>query len=531
MNLLTFLHRWIGVVLALFMLFWLASGSIIAFVGSPSIDRADRLTHGASLAPEEGWLSLGDALRLSAPARAKAATPIQGLENDHAKALPDAIIVDARLARIDGAPFWQTEDDRGRRFAISARDGKVEEFSIERAERIARNWIRQEGASGATALKYVDTSDAPVGVRNAQTLKPFYRFALADGSGTNVIVSARSGEVAQVATQAQRAFSYAGAWLHLFRWLDLFGAGEYRRAALSWAGFFAATGALTGLILGWIRWRPGFFGRPTYARGRTQPYREFWFKYHFWAGLNGGSFALLWAVSGYLSTNPWQIFSPATANREELARYLGSELPHVVAQWKPDASLAIDANVVELGWGRLGNGAVLVAYGRDGARQALTSAQTQSRFDDEALLAAARRLGGGTNIASNELLSAYDSYYFPGHRQGLLDKPLPVLRVDLADAGRTSLYIDPLDGRLLARVDARRRAYRWLYSAIHNWDFGFFHHRIVWYGWMATWVGLGLALAASAVVLGWRRLRRTISAGAIAGIIKKAASFQIGEAR
>ncbi len=56
MNLLTFLHRWIGVVLALFMLFWFASGSIIAFVGSSSIGRADQLAHGASLTPEDGWL-------------------------------------------------------------------------------------------------------------------------------------------------------------------------------------------------------------------------------------------------------------------------------------------------------------------------------------------------------------------------------------------------------------------------------------------------------------------------------------------
>lgn len=528
MNLLTFLHRWIGVVLALFMLLWLASGSIIAFVGSPTIGRADRLAHGASLTPEEGWLALGDALRLSASAREKAAMPMQGRENDHAKAPP--VIVDARLARIGGAPFWLTEDDRGRRFAISARDGSVEEFSIERALRIARNWIRQDGGL-AIPLKYIDTSDTPVGVRNAQALKPFHHFALADGSGTNVIVSARTGEVAQVATRAQRAVSYMGDWLHLFRWLDLFGAGEYRRAALSWVGFFATTGALTGLILGWIRLRPGFFGRPTYARGRTQPYREFWFKYHFWAGLIGGSFAALWATSGYLSTNPWQIFSPATVNREELTRYLGSDLPHVVAQWKPDASLAIDANVVELGWGRLGNEAVLVAYGRDGAREALTLAQTNSRFDDEALLAAAQRLGGETKIASHELLSAYDSYYFPGHRQALSEKPLPVFRVDLADAGRTSLYIDPLDGRLLARVDASRRAYRWLYSAVHHWDFGFFHHRIVWYGWMATWIALGLAFAASAVVLGWRRMRRTISAAAVATRIKKAASLQTGEAR
>ena len=70
---LTFTHRWIGVVLALFMLVWFSSGLIIAFFGAPPITRAQQLGHEAPLALEDGWLSLGDALHASAGARAKAA--------------------------------------------------------------------------------------------------------------------------------------------------------------------------------------------------------------------------------------------------------------------------------------------------------------------------------------------------------------------------------------------------------------------------------------------------------------------------
>ncbi len=512
---LTFLHRWVGVVLALFMLVWFSTGSIIAFIGAPGVSRAQQLAHAASLAPEDGWLSLGDALRVSEWARGAASKReragggmggrMAGGGEHSGNARGDDAIADARLARVGGAPVWLVADDRDRRFALSALDGALIDFSVDQAQRIARGWL------GAATLSYLDTVDAPIGVRNAETLKPFHRFAVEDGAGTQIVVSARTGEVAQVATRAERGLSYIGNWLHLLRWLDALGAGEYRRDALTWVGFFAASGALTGLVLGWIRWRPGFFGRSTYARGRTQPYREFWFKYHFWAGLIGGGFALLWATSGYLSTNPMQIFSQANASGEELARYRGTALPAVVSTWKPSAALATGSDVVEASWGRLGDDAVLLGVTRDGTRRALNVEGAKAGFEPDALLAAARRLAGENKIAGLEELGAYDSYYYPNRRQSAVDKPLPVLRVDLADAGHTSLYIDPKDGRLLAKFDASRRAYRWLYTAVHHWDFGWFENRGIWNVWMASWIALGLALSATALVLAWRRLRRTLA--------------------
>ncbi|MBY6244209.1 hypothetical protein K3F48_24000, partial [Methylosinus sp. Sm6] len=63
---------------------------------------------------------------------------------------------------------------------------------------------------------------------------------------------------------------------------------------------------------------------------------------------------------------------------------------------------------------------------------------------------------------------------------------------------------------LLAKIDASRRVYRWLYSAVHHWDFGLFRNQWLWNGWMALWVFFGLALSTTAVVLAWRRLRRSI---------------------
>jgi hypothetical protein len=520
MSILLFLHRWVGVVLALFMLVWFSTGFSIAFIGSPTIDRAQRLAHAPALLPQDGWLSLGEALSASAAARAQAVKAGgeaagggmghgggMGGGGRHAHgggAKADRGLADARLLRLGEEPIWLIEDDAGGRFALSAANGALVELDPQAAERIARDWL------GAPSLLYLDTVEMAVGVRNAESLKPLHRFATGDAAGTQIIVSARTGEVAQVSTRVERAFIYAGNWLHLFRWLDVLGAGDYRRDALTYVGFFAAIGAFSGIVIGWIKWKPGFFGRPTYARGRTQPYRETWLKYHFWTGLIGGTFAFFWAASGFLSTNPGQIFSQATASREELARYRGAALPQAFADWRPTAALGLAADVVELSWSRLGEEALLLAQSRDGARRAVAVPGAVAGLGEQSLLAAATRLKEGVAIVGAETLADYDSYYFANHRQTALDKPLPVLRVDFADAEHTSLYVDPTDGRLLAKFDTSRRVYRWVYSAVHHWDFGWFrNHRLRW-GWMGVWVSFGVALSASAVVLAWRRLRRSI---------------------
>ncbi len=496
---LLFVHRWIGVVLAVVMLGWFFSGLVIAnFGGSLAVPREWQLSHAESLKPEPHWLSLGEAL-----ARSPLVDPGAQKSETARKGAPG--LADIRLLRRLGEPFWLLETDAGQRAALSAIDGRAKQFSVDEAQRLARDWFAVDG--NVPSLAYIDTVDGAVGLRNLEGLKPFHRFAAGGGSGTILVVSAKTGDILQASSRRARLVNYVGDWLHLFRPLDAIGASDFRRDALTYAGFFAFVGAVTGVVIGWIKWKPGFFGRPTYALGRTQPYRETWFKYHFWAGLIGGVFALLWAGSGFLSTNPGQIFSPATPTVAEIARYRGEELPAVLREWRPQSALG--PNVVELRWGRLGGETVLLAYDRDGSRAPVAIEGGRERFDTPALIAAAQRFAPSAPIAASEIVTQSDSYYTSGHGGG--ERPLPVLRIDFADPGKTSLYLDPLDGRLLLRIDNSRRAYRWLYSAVHHWDFGpFQRHLLARRIFISAWALFGLVLATSAVVLAWRRLKRSL---------------------
>jgi hypothetical protein len=114
-------------------------------------------------------------------------------------------------------------------------------------------------------------------------------------------------------------------------------------------------------------------------------------------------------------------------------------------------------------------------------------------------------------VAAQTLVHEYDSYYYLRFHRDVADRPLPVVLVELGDAVGTHLYIDPQDGRLLAKQDRSRRVFRWVYSALHHWDFGWLYLRPLWDAWMLTWVLLGLVLSVSAVVIGWNRLGHTFN--------------------
>ena len=54
-------HRWLGVVLGLFMFFWFFTGLVIMYSTPTTQNRSQQLAHAETLSPEVGWLSFGEA--------------------------------------------------------------------------------------------------------------------------------------------------------------------------------------------------------------------------------------------------------------------------------------------------------------------------------------------------------------------------------------------------------------------------------------------------------------------------------------
>ena len=513
-------HRWVGIVFSVSMLFWLLTGIAIIYSTPTTQNRSQQLAHAESLHIEANWLSLGQAWDASEEQRNALVAKLKstGTNKNHgSKANQQANhnqvvgINNARLLRSGNEPLWLIEDTLGQRFAVSALNGSLQETSVEQALIIAQNWFKSSETPELIKTSHLETVENPIILRNQDALRPFHRIAVGD-EGIELLISSRTGEVLHASTRTERAFYWAGNWLHTFKPLESIGLGHIRHDIQTWFGLFATLTTLTGLIIGWLRWRPGFAGKPTYSQGRTQPYRDFWFKWHFWSGLIGGAFLLSWAVSGFLETNPGQMFSKTTASPEELTRYVGSELPETMRLWQPKSEIKVNnLDIVELDWQHLANEAVLLAYGRNGQRWPLTLEGVDTHFSDESLSAAIQRLAGNSKISHQQLLEEYDSYYYPRHHQSLVEKPLPVLLVELDDKAGTRFYLDPQDGRLLTKLDQNRRLYRWLYLGLHHWEFGWLSYRPLWNVWILTWVAFGLALSSTAVVIGFKRLKKTLA--------------------
>src|SRR5258708_7430322 len=100
---------------------------------------------------------------------------------------------------------------------------------------------------------------------------------------------------------------------------------------------------------------------------------------------------------------------------------------------------------------------------------------TQMPLDQ--LAKASRRAEGEAAAVSIDTLTSYDSYYYDRKYQ----KPLPVVRVRLADSKKTWLYVNPDSALIQARYTDRSRWERWLYNGLHSLDFPFlFYHRPLW---------------------------------------------------
>ena len=253
----------------------------------------------------------------------------------------------------------------------------------------------------------------------------------------------------------------------------------------------AIIAALTGTVLGVLRTRVGS-GQITF------PYRG-WMGWHHWLGLGTAVFVLTWVFSGWLSMDNGLLFSTGRPDSLEAEKLSGKP------QWPNEALRAVrGAAPREMEW-----------FGFDGRTM------RRERFDLTNQLLTASETGGATS--ASRLLGADDvsraaRHVMPGcgAAQAIAhDDNYPVLS-GLAGApvyrvicGDTWPHIDSANGMLLQKLNASRRAYRWAYKGLHTFDFpALTAHPTLRTGLIVILSIAGFASSITAVVIGWRRLRK-----------------------
>jgi hypothetical protein len=469
---LTLIHRWLGIVFCLFFAMWFATGIVMHFIPFPELTEAERI---AGLGPID---STG--LR-HGPEAAVAASGIRDVIRVRLIARPDGLVYLIQSAL--GAKAVRAAD-------LLPGDVRSESLALAIAVDHARRRGMEARSAASIELASHDQWTVPNGL---DSHRPLYRIALNDDPGTELYVSSTTGEVVRDTARRERVWNYAGSVAH---WIY---PTVLRRDWRAWdvtvwsLSLIALVTAISGAVLGTLRVRV--------ERGLIlTPYRG-WHAWHHWLGLTCMIFVLTWIFSGWLSMDHGRLFSTGKAVPSEAAS-LGGAAAWETLSTKENQPLA-QAREVE--WfafaGRMYRRERLGLASQRLWRADDASAHAESFLEPDEVTAAARRLA--PNCGPAVAVDASDSYQVAGTMPGA-----PIYRTV---CGANWFHVNGATGALLEKLDGSRRTYRWLYSALHTLDFPVLTARpYLRTTLIVTLCGLGLGFSLTAVVIGWRRLKRDL---------------------
>jgi hypothetical protein len=470
---LTWFHRWAGVALCLLFAIWFASGAVLHFVSFPSLSAADRHAGGEPIDMAQLRIDPSDAL-----AKVPAAT-------------------DLRLVSVAGRPVYLAQGARGTWASIAGDTGEVLPLRSARiattvAERFAG--IPVGGVSGP--LDY----DQWIVHQNFDPFRPFYRVHLNDSEGTDLYVSARTGEVLQRTRFAQRAWNWSGAVIHWIYFTPLRKSWSAWNQVVWWVSLVALLSSAVGTWLGLLRMASN---RAAGRRGLS-PFRG-WMRWHHIIGLFASAIVVSWMLSGWLSMDHGRLFSRPEPSRQQSLQVSGLSVA-AIARAIPLTSIRALAPASEITFNALAGHAFITAYdSAGGVRSSFPDpppGQVLPRLSDSLLLSGLEPLWPG-HVHPAAVGDAYDRVY------RLAESAAAETAVFEVSDETLRLYVDRHSGRVLAVMDTSRRQYAWIYYALHTFQFpGLIEHPEIRSVLVLVLLALGFLSSLTGVVLSVKRLRR-----------------------
>ena len=504
-----FLHKWLGVTLALLFLMWFMTGLVLYFVPFPELTQFERLI---ALKP------------IKAP-------PNCCVTAQQAADQTGLVFSEARLGMLGEIPVWRllgqpiSAPNRDPLWhVIDAQSAKlVAPLSPEAAKAVAETFSGRR----AVSVQAIDRDQWTV-PQGLNPFRPLLRVEMDSPDGLELYVSPAAGEVVRDTRREERFWNWLGAVPHWIYFTELRRYPEAWHNVVVWLSIPGVILAVTGIVLGiWhlflnqVRWIP---------------YRRFWMKWHHIGGLVTAIFTLTWIFSGLLSMNPFGVFSPKVAMPTEQTKWAGppSDVSLnpvralIEAQEKlPDLEVK-EIDVLRIAgqtWYRLRTStsqALVRADGRQLNTGQVSTDQVKApvllaTLPDETVQASLRFLRNESAQISAPVISrihAYDDLYYAREMNSNtpFKRPLPVWRAQWSDG--VAIYADPASGRLVLRADTSTGWQRILYNGLHSFDFAFLLSR----PWLRNILVvvlslLGIALCITSCVIAWRVLFKKVKVG------------------
>lgn len=436
------IHRYLGLLLAPMVLLWSFSGLVLMYVPFPDLPEQKRV----ALLPTLSLENCCDSERYHAiiPADVKGIT-LEMLNNEAVIKVTDANY-NLQIYSLNSLSLFPKID-----------------------QTLARS-ITQTASD--LAIKQIDLIDVDQWTIYSSYNKhrPLYRVSFGDDEATELYVSSITGEVVQVTTRFQRNWSWVGTVAH---WLYPQFLQQHPKF---WYGLFVGLAVFSLLLV-----LTGVWIGLKQLKKFSSPYKGISLIHH-WGGVVVSAILCAFLFSGILLMNPGSFIKYERSNtddafgkkleRSDVIRSL--EVLGKKAEFfsKNDFAGSDIVNITLSPWNNKpywfvthSNGDV-IHYDENFAVAKIE--QTQLEEIGIKLGAAGINDSQARSTINQYLMTTEDSYYYSHKKQ----VELPVWKIE-RDTGESEqvFYVSPTTGKLLKTVDSSTRINRWLFSALHHWDF------------------------------------------------------------
>ncbi|HEY2402415.1 MAG TPA: PepSY domain-containing protein [Steroidobacteraceae bacterium] len=472
---LVWFHRWAGIVLGLLFVTWFVSAVVLVYVPFPSLSNHDRLVNSEPI----------DGSRLTrGPQWAANAIPgVESLQLISVAGRPTYLAF-----RADAPPVALPADERPIPGLFTVQTAKVV------AERFGHTpWLRVSGP-----IQY----DQWIVHQRFDPYRPFYRVRLTDTDETDLYVSARTGQVLQRTRGTERAWNWCGAVLDWLYFTPLRQNWDAWNQTVWWLSLAGLLTSLAGTWLGIDR----FVRIRARSPSKWSPFRG-WMRWHHVLGLFASAIVLVWIFSGWLSMDHGRLFSMGKPTAEAAIRLQGIPLSEVVRD-VPDAFLSRLEPASEIRFGAVAGRPFLSTRGGPQAASHILWLERGSPVTTaipRSLLLAGLQAAWPQESLIEGAVTGPDFY---ATAESLDNAAVPFE----VGGSRLRVYVDSVTGQLLVVMDASRRAYAWVYYALHTFKFPvLFVHSTLRATIEVVLLGFGLAFTCTGIVLGVQRLRKSVT--------------------
>lgn len=454
-------HRWLGIIMCLFIGMWFFSGVVMMYMGFPSLTETERLNGLPTLNAKTIATSLSQFTESIPPN-----TPLNSL----------------KLTSVLNRPAYLAFTETGQWLGMFADNGEAL-APISPTQAKHATLLHFKNASHANNITAQDAEliefDQWTVSSSLKKFRPLYNVSLSDDNQSQLYVSSITGTVVRDTTQTERIWNWLGANLHWIYPVAL------RQHASLWADIIIVISiaglvvVITGTYIGILRLRL----KRLYRGTSNTPYRGI-MKLHHLVGLGFTFFLITYLFSGLMSMNPWGVFNDKAPFEPQYNRYQFG-VKHYAQPNQDLAWFASNPNQFnhlkeiisrdkpkEVTWHWISGKSYVVTKNSENERNVFINNphnKNAPAFELEHLISSSQGLLiPNAKITKRETLEQYDLYYYSHHERF---RPLPALRIQFNDENKTWFHVDKHTGEIINRLTDTGRVKRWLYHGLHSLDF------------------------------------------------------------